>query len=126
MQGRLRFQVNTNDVFLIFNRQENYVPIMGFLSPLQWDHLLRQAEKNSILYEQDHDDDVYLKNIVLQQAGQAVPLSNYRFQRNYFLALQALENANFKCGYNPLHTIFISPIIQKNFMEAHHFIPLAF
>lgn len=126
MQGRLRFQGNTNDVFLIFNRQENDVPIIGFLSPLQWEQLLRQAERNFILYEQDHDDDVYLKNIVLQQAGQAVPFSSYRFQRNYSLALQALENANFKCEYNPEHITFISPITQKSFMEAHHLIPLAF
>ncbi len=126
MQGRIRFQGNTNDVFLIFNRQENDVPIIGFLSPLQWNQLLSQAEKNFILYEQDHDDDVYLKNIILQQAGQAVPFSSYRFQRNNSLALQALENANYECEYNPNHTTFISPITQKNFMEAHHLIPLAF
>lgn len=125
MQGRMSFQGNANDIFIIFIRPEEDVPIIGFLSQHQWIKLLELAEMNFILSEQDNDDDNYQKNIALKQAGHAVISNTLRLPRNFAYAQQALENANFKCEYNKNHNTFISPITKSNFMEAHHLIPLA-
>ena len=45
-------------------------------------------------------------------------LSNPRRARN------ALGNANFKCEINSDHTTFINKKTQKQYMEAHHLIPM--
>lgn len=45
-------------------------------------------------------------------------LSNPERTRN------ALWNANFKCEINPNHSTFINKITNKQYMEAHHLIPM--
>lgn len=48
------------------------------------------------------------------------------FVRDSKIAKEALVNADYKCEIDPNHLTFISPITKKNFVEAHHLIPMAF
>lgn len=47
------------------------------------------------------------------------------FPRNYSYAKKALENTNFSCEIDHSHKTFISNVTNKNFVEAHHLIPMS-
>lgn len=47
-----------------------------------------------------------------------------KWPRSFRIAKSALENANFQCENNPQHITFRSRVTKKNFVEAHHLIPM--
>jgi 5-methylcytosine-specific restriction protein A len=42
------------------------------------------------------------------------------------MGFTAISNANFKCENDPKHETFISPVTSKQFVEAHHLLPMEF
>ncbi|MBP6713544.1 HNH endonuclease [Aliarcobacter cryaerophilus] len=48
------------------------------------------------------------------------------YPRNLAYAKKALEEANFSCEVDNAHKTFISKAMNKQYMEAHHLIPLQF
>jgi len=48
------------------------------------------------------------------------------YPRDAGISAAALYNANYQCEHDPEHTTFTSPKSGKQFMEAHHLIPLEF
>jgi len=51
---------------------------------------------------------------------------SYVYPRNCNIAFTALVNANFTCENNPDHFSFISATTNRQFVEAHHLIPMEF
>ena len=49
-----------------------------------------------------------------------------KYKRNPLLGKIAIHNSYYSCEKNPLHETFISEKTQKNFMEAHHLVPVKF
>lgn len=49
-----------------------------------------------------------------------------KFERNPLLGKLAIKIAYYTCEYDRLHKTFTSQSTQKPYMEAHHFIPIAF
>ena len=48
------------------------------------------------------------------------------FKRDSQVGLNALSYANFECEINRAHKDFVSKVTNKNYVEAHHLIPLQF
>ena len=48
----------------------------------------------------------------------------YQYNRNRTIALEALGKANFTCELFPEYPTFLSRSAGRNFMEAHHLIPM--
>lgn len=46
------------------------------------------------------------------------------FTRDPRIAKESLEIADYQCELNSAHRTFISPLTGKNFMEAHHLVPM--
>ncbi|WP_236736150.1 MrcB family domain-containing protein [Bacillus mycoides] len=46
------------------------------------------------------------------------------WKRNSSIAKEALQEANFLCELDPAHLTFKSKVTNKNFVEAHHLIPM--
>ncbi|MBR3482723.1 MAG: hypothetical protein IKH45_07595 [Neisseriaceae bacterium] len=49
-----------------------------------------------------------------------------KYRRNPLLGKVAIERAYYSCENNPHHETFISAKTNKNFMEAHHFVPVKY
>ncbi|MDR2833561.1 MAG: HNH endonuclease [Streptococcaceae bacterium] len=49
-----------------------------------------------------------------------------QFKRNSQVGADAIILANYKCQINPNHKFFISRRTNKNYVEAHHLIPIAY
>lgn len=49
-----------------------------------------------------------------------------KYKRNPLLGKIAIHNAYYSCEHNPNHETFISEKTKKNFMEAHHLVPVKF
>jgi hypothetical protein len=54
------------------------------------------------------------------------PSTSEQWNRDPKMAAIAIENANYQCEINPDHKTFISDKSGKNFLEAHHFIPMKY
>ena len=49
-----------------------------------------------------------------------------KYKRNPLLGKIAIQNAYYCCEHNPRHETFISAKSHKNFMEAHHLVPVKY
>lgn len=49
-----------------------------------------------------------------------------KYKRNPLLGKIAIQNAYYCCEVDPLHKTFISAKTKKNFMEAHHLVPVKY
>ncbi|MBV7413578.1 HNH endonuclease [Aeromonas sp. sif2433] len=129
MQGNRGFFGNQDDVFVIFCRANDAYPTVGFIPSARWEgfwaNLNNASEVMSVLASQDTDDSSYQQNLLASQAG--VPVQQVRnvFTRDPLIAKAAIEQSNFTCEIDPLHQTFISPVTGRNFMEAHHLIPMS-
>ncbi|WP_421281466.1 HNH endonuclease [Aeromonas taiwanensis] len=132
MQTTRGYAGNTGDYFIIFSRPRDQYPTVGFISPAFWAQFwdgLNQASQvsglMSVLAAQDNEDLSYQQNIMSSQAG--VPVEQVRtvYTRDPLIAKAAIEQSNFTCEVEPLHQTFLSPVTGRNFMEAHHLIPMS-
>jgi 5-methylcytosine-specific restriction protein A len=101
--------------------------IMGTKSPEEF--------FDSLLY-QDLIEDTHFQNDVLTATPAQTPLQPQSvpkqtqstgrnvWKRNPSVAKEALEKANYRCEINPEHKTFISEVTGKNFVEAHHLVPM--
>ncbi|WP_429234971.1 HNH endonuclease [Aeromonas salmonicida] len=129
MQGNKGFVGLVDDIFVIFCRANDAYPTVGFISHAHWngfwDKLNYVSEVTSVISTQDTDDLLYQQNLLLSQAGIPVQQIRLAYPRNSDLAKQIIENSDFTCEVNPQHQTFLSPVTGRNFMEAHHLIPMS-
>ncbi|WP_421205521.1 HNH endonuclease [Aeromonas enteropelogenes] len=129
MQGNKGFFGNTGDVFVIFCRANDAYPTVGFISPADWSDFWSKlnyvSEVMSVISTQDADDSSYQQNLLLSQSGMPVQQIRTAYPRSSDLAKQAIENSGFTCEVEPHHQTFLSPVTGRNFMEAHHLIPMS-
>jgi 5-methylcytosine-specific restriction protein A len=118
-----------SDYFVIFTRNLDPFPTVGFIPSNQWDdyweNLTKIAEQHVLVDNQDPDDIVYQKEVLLAQAG--VPFEQTRFvlPRDPKVARDSIANSNYRCEFNREHQSFQSPVTGEQYMEAHHLIPLS-
>jgi 5-methylcytosine-specific restriction protein A len=129
MQGSIDFFGNTGDVFVIFCRDSEQFPRIGFIRSADWDKfwgdLNYVSEVNSTIYIQDVDDNLYQQSLLATQAGIPIQQNYTAYPRNSGLAKKAIEMSGFTCEFDPRHHTFRSPVTGRNFMEAHHLIPMS-
>lgn len=116
-----------------------------------WDIYTDQQEKllvvpNNIIEENEQNDNKFMFEIMQETKSDynADSIANRREIRELFsyenavyeqnsilikreakIARNALERANFECEYNEEHKTFISANTNKQYMEAHHLIPIS-
>lgn len=80
----------------------------------------------------DEDDTIY-QNLIIEDNLQKILTPEYqviassiRQKRNPLLAQQRFSIAKYKCEIGKECRLFVSRSSGKNYLEAHHFIPLAF
>lgn len=83
------------------------------------------------------DDDIYFQNEIqndvavdFEDQPEEIPgtnnsRTNQSIKRNPQKAINALKHANYKCEINSEHQSFISGATGKEYVEAHHIIPLS-
>lgn len=130
MQKSFGFGCNPHDFFLIFNRRSEPYPVVGFIPRESWDEfwliISRMADQRFSIRNQDQDDSAYQQEVLLSQAGEPVHETRMRQPRDPSIAKQALENSNYHCDFDSTHFSFISPVTSRQYMEAHHLIPMSY
>jgi hypothetical protein len=69
---------------------------------------------------------------VAKNAAKIAPIQDYKdsiskkYKRNPLLGRIAIQNAYYRCENNPYHETFKSAKTHKNFMEAHHLVPVKY
>ncbi len=129
MQGGIGFLGKEDDYFVIFCRANDTYPTVGFISSADWNRFWNElnhaSEIKSVISSQDSEDSTYLQNLLESQAGIPVQQIRTAYPRDPALAKQAIEKSNFTCEVDPQHQTFLSPVTGRNFMEAHHLIPMS-
>lgn len=80
------------------------------------------VEDRSFNLEPEEDD--FQNDLNFAPAPEKKKSEVYRYERNRKFSLEALNNANFNCELFPEYPTFLSRASGKNFMEAHHLIPM--
>ncbi|WP_257149377.1 HNH endonuclease [Bacillus cereus] len=102
------------------------------------DNLIKALNESFILSEDEQEEDMYQANIdsdfsKVKVAEEEKPESRKKtkiesgrevWPRDPKKAKQAIKQAEFKCEIDDTHETFISEASRRNFMEAHHLIPL--
>lgn len=104
----------------------SYISELGLLDVDEKDLLAEDVSR-----EQRYQDDLNVVEPVLVPPGK-IPRpkpKNYggieRYSTNPRRARNALEKAGFKCELNPAHLTFINKKSSKQYMEAHHLVPMS-
>lgn len=121
------FTCNPGDYFVIFSSHSAPHPTVGFVPASEWESLWinqRQLPTQTI-EEIDPDDTEYQNKLRMEQAGLATEQNRMVWPRSAQTAKQALEATDYKCEFDNKHESFISPITNKQYMEAHHLVPMA-
>ncbi len=80
---------------------------------------------NSSILKTDEFDDLYQLALNEDDAIRVTTLKERDiYRRDYRLALNRMEIAGFVCEYDPTHRLFVSRFSRRNYLEAHHLIPL--
>ena len=80
---------------------------------------------NSSILKKDDYDDLYQLAVNEDDVIRITTLKERDvFRRDYKLALNRMELAGFLCEYDPEHKLFVSRYSRRNYLEAHHLIPL--
>lgn len=80
---------------------------------------------NSSILRKDEFDDLYQLAVNEDDAIRITTLKERDvFSRDYKLAINRMEIAGFRCEYDPTHKLFVSRFSRRNYLEAHHLIPL--
>lgn len=123
------FYPPSNYIWYIFQREGDLIPHIGFMKLSQWDSI---GMKKNILdvfkhdYTFDEDDEAYQKSIAEpEKPGSAKTSTITRHNRDPQTAKKALINAHYKCEFNEEHQSFISGTTQRNYVEAHHLVPVS-
>lgn len=123
------FGCNPNDYFIIFNRQADPCSIVGFISSENWDNFWlsrsRIVDQRFSILNQDPDDVVYQQEVLLTQAGGLIQQTRMLLPRDPRIAKQAIESSNYQCEFDSSHISFTSPVTSRQYMEAHHLIPMS-
>ena len=65
------------------------------------------------------------QQIINQVEPQKIKSKSMKWKRNPIVAAKALNQASYKCELYPKHPAFISRTTGKNYVEAHHLIPMS-
>jgi 5-methylcytosine-specific restriction protein A len=120
------FSGSSGDIFFIFTKRGSQELHVGFMPPKEWERKTVTGVEGSGI---DFPEDDALYQELLNQpypdlAKDASEVKQMRIPRAIRAALEALENANFECEMDPTHETFISLASGKNYIEAHHLMPL--
>ena len=117
--GQSRFTPRAGDVWFIYRKDGKLY--VGSMPEAEWRNL-----------GTDDPDDTRYQNAI--QSGipdtiiTTVPDKSLRmvssFKRNPVVSCRALENAGFRCEYDPETALFVSRSTSRYYVEAHHLIPL--
>nr|WP_249410146.1 HNH endonuclease [Halomonas venusta] len=123
------FYPEPGDTFFIFTQQNEDLPFIGFTSNIDWSVFSDIGEK-AVQYENnyliDEDDAEYQKAVNSPKPPMKLrSTQGFQYERSPVLAVEALEAAGYTCENNPEHTTFISASTSKQYMEAHHLIPVS-
>lgn len=127
MADALRFSGRAGDIFFIYEKEGSPVPHVGFMSPKEWERVSSTVVTQPEL-EELGDDAVY-QNILNREyrvdGREAVLLSGMRIPRDLNAAREALALANYGCEIEVTHETFVSAVTGRNYVEAHHLMPLS-
>lgn len=102
-------ELSSCDVSLILNKLSNYKTIIS-------EDLFQESIENTCIIKLPHGSILRPKRINSP--------SNLLWGRNPSIAKIALEEASYMCELDDSHQTFISKVTGKNFVEAHHLIPM--
>lgn len=105
------FMPETGDVVFLFIKDAELW--IGNMSEFNWRFQL------SALTD-DTDDNSY-QDLINQTRQATVDV----YKRRRQIALDAMAHANYRCEANPNHQLFLSKATGKNYLEAHHIIPVS-
>lgn len=114
--------------------------------PVEQNSNILDIQENEIIeteYTEEEKDDNYISkienindnnvNINVANGAHLIAPVHYdetsiskKYKRNPLLGKVAIERAYYSCESNPNHETFISAKTNKNFMEAHHFVPVKY
>jgi len=118
-----------NVIWYIFCRKDEHIPYIGFMKQSQWNSIGIKKNIQDVFkhdYSFDEEDDDYQKSIAEpEKAGTAKSSTVTKHNRDAKTARRALKNANYKCEFNEEHQTFTSGSTQKNYVEAHHLVPVS-
>lgn len=92
------------------------------------DDLIYQEEINDVKFQEDVLISPPAKTIIAPHPVLSKTMSSpntEKYLRDSKIAKEALTLADYACEADPTHLTFISPITGKNFVEAHHLIPIS-
>ena len=112
---RAGFKPSAGSVWFLFIR--NNEPWIGAMPEEQW--------YGEDLLIQDRDDEAYQEEIRTGVVRYTVSAGGRLLVRDRSLALQAIEQAAYRCEIDQAHPWFISRTGEHPYMEAHHLVPLA-
>ncbi|GEM_PF-901949 len=81
----------------------------------------KRVENNNVDSKLVIDDRPYIKTETLFKNA-----SNVKYQRNPRVSKKAIVLAEFKCEFKSNHLFFNSSVTEKNYVEAHHLVPMEF
>lgn len=81
----------------------------------------KRVENNKVDSKLVIDDRPHIKTETLFKNA-----SNVKYQRNPRVSKKAIVLAEFKCEFNSNHLFFNSFVTEKNYVEAHHLVPMEF
>lgn len=124
------FKPPSNSIWFIFHGKDDFLHV-GFLDPQAWFNLGQNDVQDldyleSILETGDGgiDDVDQMPDVGIIMKKETK--NGLSFYRNPKIARKRLILSHYKCEYNPSHDTFTSASWKKQFVEAHHIIPMAF
>lgn len=85
------------------------------------EYFQKQVENNEVNSKLVIDDKPYIKTKTSFKSA-----SNIKQQRSPSVSKRAIVLAEFKCEFESNHVSFISSVTKKNYVEAHHLVPMEF
>jgi 5-methylcytosine-specific restriction protein A len=126
MADAQNFSGGNGDTFFIFTKRGSLEIHVGFMPSKEWERKTITGEDGSDV-DFPEDDAVYqelLNGTYSDLAKESKQVTQTRIPRAIRAAREALENAGFECEMDPTHETFISSASGKNYIEAHHLMPL--
>lgn len=117
MSAANAFDAQKGDVFYIFVGGADQYPHVGFMPFAEW-----QAGVSTL---PDDEDEKY-QALVFAELGKAASSTTVRrIPRNLRAAVTAIERAGFQCEVDHGHKTFNCSATGKQYVEAHHLMPLS-
>lgn len=89
-------------------------------------YLIEDSKYNHLIEEEiSHIKNYDERNIELTQPAELKDESRLIYRRDVKIAAQAIRSSGFLCEINYKHQYFISRATKRNYVEAHHIVPIS-